>query len=98
MWRVVRIYLRLAGIFVVSIGLAVVLAGSRQAYHDPFAPYEGVMPGQPSEMLKTYACNAFRDNAPTANCMVALKDGPFSSVQAAYDYTIQRMDFTVRPG
>lgn len=95
--RLIMICVGLTGIFFAA--GAVALAGSRQAYHDPFAPYEAIMPGQPSEMLKAYPCNIYRDDVATQHCTFSLKEGPFDSVHVIFDHdAIKWIGFNVRQG
>ncbi|MHB8625804.1 MAG: hypothetical protein ACYDBJ_01555 [Aggregatilineales bacterium] len=96
MWRIVLICVGLVGIL--SVIEIVVLAGSRRAYDDPFAPYAAIMPGQPSAALEQYPCNIYIDDASTAHCTFALTDGPFDSVHVVYDEVIKWIDFTIHPG
>src|SRR5690348_2535700 len=84
MWRVMMIGLRLTVILCVAEG--VMLAGSWQVPYDPFAPYEAIMPGQPSDALEHYPCNIYRDDASTIYCTFTLKEGPFNSVSVQYDH------------
>jgi hypothetical protein len=94
MWRVLMIGVRLT---IVLCGIeGMVLAGSA-AYHDPFASYTTMMPGQPSTNLEIYPCNIYRDGALTEYCTFELKEGSFDSVAVEYDHVIKRIGFTVRP-
>src|SRR5258708_6421737 len=95
MWRMWMICVRLTVVLCVAEG--VVLAGSRQAYHDPFAPYETIIPGQSSDPLEHYPCNVHRINASTMYCTFSLTEGPFSSVSVQYDHVVKRIAFVVRP-
>jgi hypothetical protein len=77
----------------------VVLAGSRQAYRDPFAPYEAIMPGHSSETLKQYPCVTWTDAATTRPCNIALKEDHFDYVQVDYDdHIITQLAFIVHSG
>jgi len=54
MWRLLKwFFLALAIMFC---GEMIVLAAARLTYHDPFAPYRTIMPGQPTDALKSYTC------------------------------------------
>ena len=95
MWWVVMICVRLT--FILCMAESVVLAGTRQARHDPVAPYEAIMPGQPPDALERYPCNIYRRDASTVYCAFSPKDGPFSSVSVQYGHIIKRIAFVVRP-
>ena len=94
MWRVLIICVRLTIILWLVEGA--VLASSRSAYHDPFASYETIMPGQPSANLENYLCNIYKDDALPIYCTFALKEGSFDSVAVIYDHAIKWIGFTVR--
>jgi hypothetical protein len=95
MWRmlITRVWLTI----ILSLVAGAVLAGTRQALHNPFAAYEAIMPGQPSANLENYPCNTYGDDTSTV-CTFSLKEGSFRSVAVGYDHTIKWISFTVRSG
>src|SRR5258708_20881982 len=95
MWRLMMICVRLTTICCVAEGVVVAL--SRSSYHDPFALYAAIMPGQPSDNLEHYPCTTYRVDASTMHCTFALKEGAFDSVNVVYDHAIRWIAFTVRP-
>jgi hypothetical protein len=74
-----------------------VVAGSRELYPDPFAQYEAIMPGQPSESVTAYPCHLYMDDASTAHCTFASKESPFDSVYVVYDHVVKSISFSVHP-
>jgi hypothetical protein len=88
---------------VFSLGLlsafeVIIILCKAQPYHDPFVPYQSIMPGQPPDALKQFACDSYRDEEATTHCIFSLTDGPFDSVHVAYDKTIKSVRFMVHPG
>jgi hypothetical protein len=59
------------GVFIVLIlvGMALAFPGG---YPDPFAPYEGIMPGQPVQKLEVYGCHteSLESYLPSATCLL----------------------------
>ena len=69
-----------------------------QPYGNPFDAYQSIMPGQPPDELKQFACDSYRDEESTTHCIFSLTEGPFDSVHVAYDKTIKSVRFMVHPG
>ncbi len=99
MWRLVRLCAVLTGILFAS--EVVVLVAARFAYHDPFAPYHAIMPGNSVEALKDYPCllQVEMNNATEFGwCALTLDESPFRRIDVfESNHVIARVDFIIVP-
>jgi hypothetical protein len=76
-------------------------AVGRLIYQDPFAPYQAIMPGEPSSALEHYPCQR-REGGMTGTqttfCTFIPGEGPFDFVTIEYEYNgvIKQIGFSVQ--
>ena len=100
MWRqaVLSVFLPL---LLIIIALEMSLLGGMQLvfareYLDPFAPFEAIMPGQPSGALSQYSCRI--EQTPKliddlSICRIYPGEGPFYQIVVVFDHRILRIVF-----
>ena len=78
-----------------------VLAAARLNYHDPFAPYSPIVPGQPADAVKEYPCSllfGMSNGVEVGYCQFEVVDSVFSKVRVIVsDRIITRTEFVVQP-
>jgi hypothetical protein len=73
----------------------------RLTYQDPFAPYQAIMPGEPSSALERYSCKPWADETTSTRpvfCQIIPNAGPFDVVFIDYEYNgvIRQIGFSVQ--
>lgn len=87
------------------LGGMVMVAAARITYHDPFATYAQIMPGQSTDALDTYHCrlhttfkNLIVSEGNTRFCQFIPDDRFFASITVyAWGTTITRISFLIQP-
>ena len=98
MWRLLRGFLLATA--VVWGGEVMVLAAARSTYRNLFAPYAGILPGQPIDTVRDFSCElsiGMRNSVEVGYCHFEPSDDVFAQVSViAYDRVITQTDFVVR--